>query len=76
MRTYDNPARISSPHTPCRRRSDDRPDHSNELAHDDFAKRLTLSVLGHRHAWALDQPDFCDRQPDQPRMSANGRALP
>ena len=70
-------------HTPnapqATRRSDattDYPDHRDDLAHDVFARQSTLSVLGHRHAWALDQPDFVDRQPDQPRLLGNGQVMP
>ena len=52
-------------------------DHTDTLAdldRDEFARRLTLSVLGHRHAWALDQADFIDRRPDAPRILANGKS--
>ncbi len=57
-------------------RPNNHPDHHTDLARDDFARQLTLSVLGHRHAWALDPEIFVDRAPDSPRLLAGGRVAP
>ena len=79
MYTYTPTDRISSPHSPCEsgQRSRGRPDTSSvDLARDNFARTATLDAFKHRGVWALFEPEFQDRQPDDPRLLGNGRVVP
>ncbi len=50
-----------------------RPTHSNRRHRAEFARQATIAAFG-RHARALDQADFIDRQPGEfPRPAPEAR---